>query len=168
MVLSKDFLTFVIDDKNYAVPLLCLQGIIGNPNIDPAENAPDFVEGFFNINNFEIPIIDLRLILNKPSLICPNKTCVVIVRISFKGIERLVGFVVDSLFGVDRIQISEIEKLPACEANEYIDGVSYVKEKMVLFLSLEKIINENKIISFLNDFWNDEASINENKNKNGV
>lgn len=165
--LKRDYLTFVIDDKTFAVPILSLMGVIGNPNIIPIKEAIEPVLGVFYMNNFNVPIFDLRLILNKPDVMYPNRTCVLVVRAAFKGQEKLVGFIVDSLYSIYHIQISEIEKLSAYSENEFIEGVITKDEKMVMILALEKIINKADLILFLNQFWNYENNISEQK-MNGV
>ena len=160
-------ITFVVDDKTYAVPALSLQGIIGNPKITPIINAPEFVIGFFTMNDLLIPILDLRLILKRPNEVHPNKTCVIIVRVAFRGQEKLVGFIVDSLYSLYHIEISEIERLSSYNKTEFIEGVITKEDKIILLLSLEKIINEKNVIYFLNCIWNFEDNVN-NTNKNEV
>lgn len=156
---NKDYLSFVIDDKTLAVPVLSLKGVIGNPNIIPIADSSEIVVGKFYINSLYIPILDLRIILNKPNLMYPNKTCLIIVRVSFKGLEKMVGFIVDSLLCIHHIQISDVEKLPVCKCNQYIDWVNYQQDKMILLLNLEKIINDKNAIYFLNEFWNTNEQI---------
>lgn len=151
---NQDYLTFVIDDKTFAVPVLSLQGIIGNPNIIPITSSSDFVVGIFYMNNFHVPILDLRVVLDRPNQIYFKKTCVVVLRVSFKGKEKLVGFIVDSLFNINHIQVSDIEQLPSCEGNDFIEGVCCQQEKIILLLNMGKIINKPDVICFLNQFWN--------------
>ncbi len=161
---NHDFIAFVIDDKVFAVPILSLQGIIGNPCIVEIPQSPDFVVGIFHLNNFYIPILDLRTILDKPNLIYPNKTCTIIVRVSFKKQEKLVGFIVDSLCSINHIKISDIDKLPSYENNDFIEGISYKEDKMILLLNLEKIINKSDVIYFLNQFWKTNEGKSKRKN----
>lgn len=105
-------------------------------------------------------------------MIYSNKTCVIIVRVSFKGQEKLVGFVVDSFFNVYQAQTDKIENLPPIEDNEFINSVITEKDKMILLLNIEKIINTKKIILFLNQAWNNGYQhVNtdiDRRNKNGV
>lgn len=169
---NNNYLAFNIDDKTLAVPLLSLQGAIGNPYIKPITNSPEFMVGTYYINSSYIPILDLRTILNKPDLIYPDKSCVIVVRVSFKGLDKPVGLVVDSFFSVQQILTTDIMKLPSFEDTEYIDGVSYQSDKMILHLNLERIINEKKVICFLNAFWNVNWQSNDTDSdmskKNGV
>lgn len=159
------YLTFVIDDKIYAIPILSLTGIVGNPKTIQIKDPIDSIVGIFNTNGFNIPLFDLRLILNKPNVISPTKTCVLVVRAIFKGQEKLVGFIVDSLSIICHFHPSEIKKLSAYNENEFIEGVAINDEKMFMILALEKIINRQDIIRFLNEFWNYEDDMSKTDKK---
>lgn len=169
---NQDLLSFVLDDKMYAFPILCLRGVIGNPSIVSIINAPNFVNGLIYIDNQFIPILDLKLILNRPNLTNQNEICVIIVRVSFRGEKKLVGFIVNSSLNTLNVQKKDIKKLPTIENEEFIDGLIDIKNKIVLLLDLEKIINENRLISFLNQFWNLNNQNSEieayRRNKNGA
>lgn len=168
---NQDFLTFVIDDKTYAFPVLNLQSVVGNPDISKVTDAPEFVAGVYHVNGFYTPILDLRVILNKPNLIYPTRTCVIIIRTSFKGTEKLVGFLVDSLFSIYHILVNSIKKLPFDEDEKFIDGIISEKDKIILLLNLKEIINEENVISFLNQFWTAKIQViqtDNRRNKNGA
>jgi len=163
---NKKYLIFSIDDKAYAVPVLSLHGVVANPNVSKLTAAPKFVTGNFHIGHFNIPIIDLRLLLQKPDPTSPDKTCAIIVRVRFKEDDKLVGFIVDTVSGVNNIPEYKIGKLPSMGENEFISRVTNIQEQMIFFLDLNKIINEDNLIYFLNDFWSIEADVkNESLNE---
>lgn len=169
--LNNSYLTFVIDDKTFAIPLLAMHGVSANPEIFRIINADKFVTGCFYVNDSIAPILDLRTLLNKPDRKRPNKTGIIIVRVSFKGQEKLVGLIIDSLRNIYDIQSSDIENLSSYDNKEFIDGVTEQSGRMILFLNLAKIINESDVIYFLNRFWNLENPCNDKnnrRNKNGV
>lgn len=149
---SKNYLLFIIDKKTYAVPILSLVGVIGTSKIVPVADKNISLVGTFNTENFIIPIIDLRLVMNKPDIMNPNKTCVLIACIEVDGQGKLAGFIVDSLAGVHHLPLTKIEKLSVYNQNEYITAVANIDEKLIMILSLEKIINKKEIISFLDEF----------------
>jgi chemotaxis signal transduction protein len=76
---------------------------------------------------------------------------------NFKGQDKLVGFIVDSVSYVSTFLACQIEKLPSIGENEFISGVANTEEQMVFLLDLDKIINEDNLIYFLNEFWILEA-----------
>lgn len=154
-----DFLTFKIDDKNYAFKVKNLHGVVGNPEIRLLTNAPEFCVGVMEANNLYVPVIDLRLMLNKPNYFYPNKTCIIIVRVSFKAQEKLVGFIVDSLIKIHQVKTDNIKKLPIIENEEFINSIIAEKNKIILPLNIKEIINNEEVITFLNQFWNTNIEI---------
>lgn len=150
---KEDYLTFVIDDKTYAFPVLNLEGVIGNPQILSVINAPTFVNGITCVKEQFVPVLDLRLILNRPNINKPGKVCMIIVRVVSNNMKRLVGFIVDSLFNIYDFNTYKIEKLPFNENEEFVKGVVNVDNKMILPLDLARLINSERIISFLSRIW---------------
>ena len=150
---KKDFLTFIIEDKIYAFPVLGLEGVLGNPQIMPVINAPAFVNGVIYLKEQIIPILDLRLVLSRPG-IKQNKICVIVVRVVFKNTKKLVGFTVDAPSGIYNFENYKVEKLPLNESEEFIEGIVNMGNKMVLLLDLTKLVNSIEVINFLNLIWN--------------
>lgn len=171
-ILRQEYLTFVIDDKIYAFPVLCLQCVLGNPDTTLLNAAPKFAVGVSHLKNYNIPVLDLRTILNKPDKLVLNKICIVIVRVSFKKEEKLVGFIVDSVFTICKVDKNAIVKLPFYEDEKFISAIIQKKDKIGLILDPEKIINDDNVILFLNQFWEGYYSNNNTnsyrRNKNGV
>lgn len=150
---KEDYLTFVIDDKTYAFPVLSLEGVIGNPQILSVINAPAFVNGITCIKEQFVPVLDLRLILNRPNIYKQGKVCMILVRVVLNNIKRLVGFIVDSLFNIYDFNAYKIEKLPFNENEEFIKGVVNIDDKMILPLDPARLINSERIVSFLSRIW---------------
>lgn len=164
---SKKYLSFIIDDKTYALPILTLTGIIGNPKIVPITDAIESVVGIFYMKGNNIPVLDLRIILNKQDVFYPNKTCILLVNVSFKNQKKIVGFVVDSVCCTTYINELEINTLTTYSEDEFIKKVAVNNEKLIMILALDNVINKPDIILFLNQFWNYENVIAQ-ANENGV
>lgn len=167
-----DFLTFKIDDKSYAFAVKNLYGVVANPKIRLLTNAPELCVGVMEVNKLYVPVIDLRLMLEKPNYLYPNRTCIIIVRVSFKAQEKLVGFIVDSVLKIQHVKINNIKKLPDIENKGFISSVIAEKDKIILPLNIREIINNEELITFLNQFWNTNYQDNNKnlnrRNKNGV
>lgn len=165
--LNKDHLFFSIDGRTFAISVLSSQGVVGNPDITAIMNVPKFVVGHYYMSNYDIPIpvLDLRTIIDRPSLMQSNKNCIIVVGVFFNGRQNLLGFIVDSFLGINQIQSSDIEKLPICECNECIKGIIHQENKMIFLLNLEKIINRTKVINFLEQFW--ETNVQLTKKERG-
>src|SRR5208337_3480488 len=54
------YVTFVIADENYGVPVLKVQEIIGMTPIVPVPNSEDFIKGVINLRGSVVPVVDMR------------------------------------------------------------------------------------------------------------
>lgn len=141
---SEQFLVFLLDKKNYGFPILKIDGIISIPKINPMPKTPKFMKGVINVRGQIIPIIDLRLIFGMNEIEYNEQTCVVLIKIYIKNSEKLIGFVVDTVSEVFDIPVSEIDTLPSygTEINgEFLKGVGKVKDKIIMLLNIDKIID---------------------------
>ncbi len=141
--------------------------MLGNPTIIPISNAPVSVNGILAAEDSIIPVLDLRVLLEKNNNNNSNKTCVAFVVVLFRGQHKCVGLIVDFFCKFYQINQKSISKLPAYTDLEFIQGVSLQdgEDTTLLMLALDRIINESSIISFLNIAWNCEnyaGGINQN------
>ncbi|MFC6669816.1 chemotaxis protein CheW [Marinobacterium aestuariivivens] len=58
--LSRQFLTFLLADEEYAVDILRVQEIRGWMPVTRLPNTPDYLKGVLNLRGAIIPVIDLR------------------------------------------------------------------------------------------------------------
>lgn len=149
---NKQFLVFLLDGKNYGFPILKVDGIIGLPVITPIPKTPEFVKGVINLRGQIIPVIDLRLTLGMPQFEYNEQSCIIVVKVFIKNKEKFIGFIVDIVSEVFDIPVSDIEAPPdygtGIEEN-FLDGIGKQKDKIVMLLNLEKIVNTQETASFI-------------------
>ena len=61
---QKQFVTFVIANESYGVPVLKVQEIIGMTEIVHVPNCPEFMKGVINLRGSVVPVIDMRTRFN--------------------------------------------------------------------------------------------------------
>lgn len=144
----KEYLTFIMDREEYAVPILSVREIQRWPECTLIPNSPDYVLGIVNIRGEVIPIIDLR---NRFSLekIAYSTDAVVIVVTMFMGKdEKTIGLAVDAVADVYGIEDSDIRDIPNCDEyknNEYVDQLFLVDEKMVMVLQIDNLLESGTL-----------------------
>lgn len=149
---SKQFLGFLLDNKNYGFPILEVDGIIGMTTITPIPQTPVFAKGVINLRGQIIPIIDLGLILGMEEVNYNEQTCIIIVKIEVNNLEKLIGFIVDTVSEVFDIPLSEIATPPSYgdeQDNKFITGIGKVKDKLVMLLDLKEILETKNTSDFL-------------------
>jgi len=145
---------FYLADEEYGVEISQIRSIERLSDIiTKMPQAPPFVEGVVEYRGKVIPLIDLRKRLSLPVESYSKETKVIV--ISTK--EKLIGFIVNNVSEVLTTPISTISAPPPEVVNvdtQYIRGLGKgritsrvrkrreeVKERMIILLDLEKIIN---------------------------
>ncbi|HHV47129.1 MAG TPA: chemotaxis protein CheW [Tissierellia bacterium] len=104
-------------------------------------NSPEYVLGLMNLRGDVIPVVDLRLKLRLDTSDINKNTRVIIT----KENESTVGLLVDSSSEVVEIDKDNIDKPPSSgsdnEILKYIDGIGKSSNRLIILLSLKKILN---------------------------
>lgn len=135
--------TFTISSEEFGLDILKVQEIIRTMEITKVPRAPEFVEGVINLRGKVIPIIDLRRRFGMESKKHDSQTRIIVVEIH----AMIVGFVVDSVSEVLRIQSSTVEPPPAVVSgieSEYISGVGKLEDRLLILIDLDKLLSEDE------------------------
>ena len=154
-------LTFCLGREEYGIPILQVKEIIGMMEITHVPKTPVFVKGVINLRGKIIPIMDLRLKFGMEEIPYLERTCIIVVEIHINGTKRLMGIVVDTVSEVVNINHNEIE--PALDygahvEGDFLTGMGKVKEKVIMLLNIDRIINCEEMISLVSN----EGAKNEN------
>jgi purine-binding chemotaxis protein CheW len=135
--------TFTISNEEFGLDILRVQEIIRTMEITRVPRAPEFVEGVINLRGKVIPIIDLRRRFGMESKKHDSQTRIIVVEIH----TMIVGFVVDSVSEVLRIQSSTVEPPPAVVSgieSEYISGVGKLEDRLLILIDLDKLLSKDE------------------------
>lgn len=98
-------LTFKVDDREYALNLANVVQIIRMVAVNHAPQAPDSIEGMFNLRGRIIPVVDIRKECGLPAKPSGPNTPLVIARAN----GHIMALTVDAVSDVLTVQISNIE-----------------------------------------------------------
>ena len=137
------FLTFLLDENGYGIPILKVSEIIGLVDITPVPKTPDFIKGVINLRGKIIPLMDLRLKFSMQERAYDQNTCIIIINIEIKNSIKQIGVIVDIVSEVCNIPASEIEEPPSYNSeneDNFLIGVGKIKDKVIMLLDIEKVI----------------------------
>jgi purine-binding chemotaxis protein CheW len=144
---TQQLVSFVVGQELFGVSILAVQEIIRMETITPIPNAPEFIEGVINLRGKVIPIVDLKKRLNITSEADTEKERKRILVIEVA--ERIIGFIVDAVSQVMKIQAQGIEPPPdivvAGVESEYIKGVSKLDDTLLILLDFDKIFLKQEV-----------------------
>ena len=146
---------FEIGQEQFGVNILSVQEIIRSAPVTNVPNSPMFVEGVINLRGDIVPVIDLRKRLNllkDGEELDHSKNWILILNIG----ERVIGFIVDNVTEVLKIEEESIEPPPDIIVsgleNQYIQGVCNIDDALLIILEFDRIL------------YNEEYSALENSN----
>jgi purine-binding chemotaxis protein CheW len=130
---------FKIGDGFYAVPVLEVQEVVRPQKITQVPMAPDYIEGLINLRGQVVTSINLRTLF-KLEGDDPDDFMNVIVR----SRDSLYALVVDEILDVIDVPNKSFEETPDTlddNLRKYIEGVYKLKDRLLISLSIEKLIN---------------------------
>jgi len=133
------FLTFFLDDEEYALEILKVHEIIGMMPITPVPRTPEFVLGVINLRGKVIPVINLRTKFEMEPMEWTDETCIIVVQIDGKQM----GALVDKVSEVLDIADKDVDDTPEFGGNvntDYIMGIGKSGAKVKLMLDIDKVL----------------------------
>lgn len=135
------FVTFTLNDEEYAVDILSVQEINRITEITKVPNSPDYVEGVINLRGKVIPVINLRNKFGFEEKATDDDSRIIIMEI--QGIIN--GVIVDSVSEVLRIPASAIEAAPAVATDtisKYIKGLAKLENRLIILVEIDHLVEE--------------------------
>lgn len=139
---SKDeavkFLSFLSDNLIFGVNAGYVTEIITNHTITMLPMVPAYIKGIINLRGQIIPIIDIRMRMNKPSFEYTDTSCIIVLNINTIS----VGIFVDTVSQVVDVDESKISPMPANNKQELVSGmVSLSEDVVMLMLDCEQLVS---------------------------
>jgi len=135
------FVTFFLDEEEYALPVSQVREIKRVGEITRVPNAPHHIRGVMNLRGRIVPVLELkkRLQLGEAAIDIDSRIVVV------EQGNRMLGLMVDRVSQVMNIAAEQIDKAPevVVQVNEnYLKGVGKLDERMIILLDLDQIIGK--------------------------
>lgn len=133
--------SFSVNGEQYAVDILRVQEINRMLNITQVPQSPPGVEGVINLRGRIIPIMDLRVRFGMPKGERTDESRIVVV----EAAGAIVGFIVDKVHEVLRIERSTVDPAPAMSSTveaKYIEGVAKLADRLIILLDLDMLLGE--------------------------
>ncbi|MEH6544261.1 MAG: chemotaxis protein CheW [Porticoccaceae bacterium] len=145
---TKQYLSFVLAEEEYAVDILCVQEIRSWEKVTAIPNTPDYVTGVINLRGVVVPVIDLRIRFGLAKAEFNANTVIVVVNIEGniegKSGDRVIGMVVDAVSDVYNFAAEVIGNTPdlgGAISTEFVKGLATVDDKMIILLDIDLLIN---------------------------
>jgi purine-binding chemotaxis protein CheW len=142
------YLTFSVVEEEYGIGILKIKEIIGMMPITSVPQTPAFVKGVINLRGKVIPVVDLRLRFEMDVIDYTDRTCIIVVEIGGRGMDIVIGIVVDSVSEVLNIKNKDIEDTPAFGTalnTEYILGMAKIEGGVKILLDIDAVLRADEL-----------------------
>ena len=139
------YLTFVLDQERYSVPVLKVREIMRLCPITPVPRMPSYILGVINLRGKIVPVIDLRERFGLPKAVDLERACVVVVQFATtEGNPQLMGMIVDIVEEVSVFTLEDLELPPDFGGDidtRFITGMAKSKGSVKTLLDLDRLLN---------------------------
>lgn len=142
------YLTFQLANEEYGIGILKVKEIIGMMPITSVPQTPVFVKGVINLRGKVIPVVDLRLKFGMKEIEYTERTCIIVVEVTFEGADVVMGIVVDAVSEVLNIRNEEIEETPRFGASldtNYILGMAKMEGGVKILLEVDQVLSWGEV-----------------------
>ena len=136
---GSQYLTFGIDEEEYAVSILKVKEIIEMKKITKIPNLPEYIKGIINLRGNIIHIIDIREKFGMSVREYDKFNVIIIV----EAVEKTLGIIVDQVKDVLSIDKNAIQPPIDFEGsidNAYVEGMAKVGERLVVMVNIDKML----------------------------
>lgn len=145
----KQFLTFYVAEKIYAVGILEVNEIIEVSEMTDVPMMPDFIRGVINLRGQVVPVIDLASRLKRGKIKISKRSCIVLVQIQRdEGNPQAIGMLVDSVNEIVEIPRDHIKPAPNMGQGvdtRFIEAMGRVDERFIILLAIDHILTSEQM-----------------------
>ena len=134
-----EFLSFMLDDEQYAIDILCVREIRAYMPVTRIANAAPSMKGIFDLRGAIVPVFDMRILLGLAPAQAGGNPVVIILDIE----GRPAGIVVDSVCQVVALEANAIKPVPAAKndlAASAILGATSIEGGLLIVLDIARLM----------------------------
>jgi len=140
--------TFQLGAESYGIDIMIVDGIVRVEETRSIPNAPNYVDGIFNLRGEIIPIINLhkRFQIRRAELSEEDKLLSGFIIIKISGMK--IGIIIDKISRVITVNLAKMQLPPQMLSGigaEYIQGVFTRDEEYLILLDIERLFDPKEL-----------------------
>lgn len=147
---TRQFLTFVVADEEYAIEILRIREILAYVPLTRIPRAPKFVAGVMNLRGLVVPVIDLRMKLGLSATEISSRTCIIILEIEGAEGMTTMALLAEEVRQVIELAETEIEPPPTFGTRidlSFLLGMGDLGDHFALLLDADKVLTALELIA---------------------
>lgn len=140
---DNQYLTFLLNDSEYAVDILRVREIRGYEPVSRIPNVPTYEKGVINLRGAIVPILDLREKFALGQALYTPTTVVIILHTQQDNGDKIMGVVVDAVADVIHLPQAAIQPAPDFGGHvgtEFVTGLATVENRMLVLFDVDRLL----------------------------
>ncbi|HEB11607.1 MAG TPA: chemotaxis protein CheW [Spirochaetales bacterium] len=145
---TAEYLTFRLDEEEYAVDVTGVQEILEVPDITRVPKMPDYMCGIINVRGSVVPVVDLRLRFGMAKTEKTIDTCIIVLEIDLNDKKSIIGTLADSVDEVIELKEAQTEAVPEIGTRikvDFIKAVGKRNDQFIMILDVDKIFSSEEL-----------------------
>jgi purine-binding chemotaxis protein CheW len=141
---SGKYITFVLGQESYGIPVLKVREIIRLVSITAVPQVPGHIRGVINLRGKMIPVVDLRAKFGLANAQDTERACIIVVQVlNATGVKIFIGLIVDEVEEVANITPADVEDTPDFGISfdtSYILGMAKIRGTVKTLLDVDRLL----------------------------
>lgn len=145
--LAGKYLTFLVAEEEYALPILQVQEIVGLLPITQVPGTSNFIQGVINLRGKIVPVADMRSKFNIDLDVERPESCIIVTQA--EDIE--LGLIVDSVSDVTRIMSEDLDSVPDFGVDataDYLIGIAQCNDQVRLLIDVNRLFDSEDMEAY--------------------
>ena len=142
------YLTFGLGEEVFALETGSVREVIELVPVTRIPKTPPFMRGVINLRGHAVPVVDLRVKLELPTVTDTVNTCIIIVDVEVEGESCFMGAIVDSVrevFEMGSDQINPPPRMGTSIRADFIKGMGKQNEEFIMILDIGKVFSAEEL-----------------------
>ncbi len=140
--ISHDFLTIMIGDQIFGIPILQVQDVLGKQKITKIPLAPNGIAGSLNLRGRIVTAIDVRICLGMPPL--EKRTDAEEMSVVVEYQNELFSLMIDKVGDVLTLSMKDYESNPSTldpQWRNICQGIYRLKDRLLVLLNVPRLLD---------------------------
>jgi purine-binding chemotaxis protein CheW len=150
IVEKSQFLTFTLDQEQYAIDVAKVKEVLEYTNVTRVPRTQEFMRGVINLRGSVVPVIDLRMKFGMDKTETTIDTSIVVVEVEIDGETVVLGTLADSVQEVVDLDRNQIEPAPQIGTKintSFIQGIGKQDEHFIIILNIDRVFTDAEILN---------------------
>ncbi|MFY8161930.1 MAG: chemotaxis protein CheW [Candidatus Kapaibacteriota bacterium] len=133
--------SFIIGYEEFGINILHVQEIIKLIHITRVPNAEEYIAGVINLRGKVIPVMNMRKRMEMEEKEYNSDMRIIVVEVN----KIVLGFIVDSVNEVIRIDRNTLEETPKSYNSrvfDFVNNIAKLNDRLIILIDLEKLISD--------------------------